>query len=693
MLFMITLTVVLPDLNVEPVAATGWGAGVRRPNEATLLLPVADTYVTSGQPNQSHGGDKGMWVGHDEQPGNQIQRSLVRFDIGDIPAGIRVESAILSLYMDGATENSPPMIVNLYRVQGDWAEDITWNQHAALAVDASPVASIQIPTTLGWYRWDITSLVQQWINSPGSNFGLLLRGDESMGQHLRAFWTKDCPIQQCDPLPGKRPNIEVNWTAPLTPTPTPTVPTPTVTPPQGKLLLSLFTRIEPVSSTPTSTPTASPTLTPTATHTRTATATPTSTVTATHTRTPIATSTHTATPTATVTASATPQVPSCPSVEAEPNDGFDTATQLCDNVPVSGRFPNESDSYDYFRLDVPHYSVVILDLYNMPAGTDYDLYLFDEQGQLAAPYIDGTAPESITMPVTAGTYYVLVFRYNGYSDQYYTLRAHLTCPTTETEPNDDVHPDYANPLCSGVPVTGAFTSEDESADVFQFFVPDNHSVTLDLYDIPDGADYDLYLLDEQLVTIGSSAQGSNSSEHMQVSVGRGRYYVVATRYSGSSNQPYRLNATLTSCPGVESELNDTMDMANPLCEVFPMVGWFPDEGDNNDYYRLQILQSGSFYIDLYGIPAGTDYDLYLYDIGGNELARSWLEDNASEHIEMFLEAGDYYVRAARYSGFSNQNYYLRWGRIQTVYAANQTRSHRLQDVVESSSNPSVTHSK
>jgi hypothetical protein len=54
----------------------------------------------------------------------------------------------------------------------------------------------------------------------------MLKGDESVGQHERGFWTKDCNPQECGT--DKFPLITVEFE---TPTPTPTKsPTPTLTP-------------------------------------------------------------------------------------------------------------------------------------------------------------------------------------------------------------------------------------------------------------------------------------------------------------------------------------------------------------------------------------------------------------------------------------------------------------------------------
>lgn len=85
--------------------------------------------------------------------------------------------------------------------------------------------------------------MQHWLADPAHSqtVSLLLTGDESGAQRERVFWSKDCKPAECDALPGKRPQLVIEWQTPT--------PTPTATP----LLLPTAT------PTPTPTPTAMPT--------------------------------------------------------------------------------------------------------------------------------------------------------------------------------------------------------------------------------------------------------------------------------------------------------------------------------------------------------------------------------------------------------------------------------------------------
>jgi hypothetical protein len=187
--------------------------------------------------------------------------------------------------------------------------------------------------------------------------------------------------------------------------------------------------------TPTGTPTHTPTITRTPTSTRTATRTPTSTRTATRTPTRTATRTppglylplalrarNTPTPTPTLTPT---QIP-CLTQEQEPNNTRNEAEgrpPLCRGTTLTGRLPN-GDNDDLYRMNVSALSRVVIDLTGVPAGTDYNLYLYRyEQSLTLVGYSGelGTSNEHIEVDLAPGTYYVRVYPHQGRSGNPYSL--------------------------------------------------------------------------------------------------------------------------------------------------------------------------------------------------------------------------------------------------------------------------------
>ncbi|MGB0384367.1 MAG: DNRLRE domain-containing protein [Ardenticatenaceae bacterium] len=235
----------LCDNEAPSVRRVGKSCTICLSTTGQLSVPAsADSYIVSGKPNESFENSGSVWVGYDQSHSKHIQRALLRFDNLAIPRGSLVTEAKLSLFMDGTTPNDADMSIAVYPLRSPWSENINWTTHQSLSVDQNPIATTSVSTTFGWYEWDITSLVQEWINNPTSNFGVILRGDERPGQRQRGFWSKDCNPSRCE---SKFPELVVQWEAPTpTPTATPTntptptaTPTPSATPTPKALLLSL----------------------------------------------------------------------------------------------------------------------------------------------------------------------------------------------------------------------------------------------------------------------------------------------------------------------------------------------------------------------------------------------------------------------------------------------------------------------
>ncbi len=240
---------------------------------------TTDVYIDRYVPDTNFGGSDWLMVTASED-----RAGLVRFELaGYVPPGSRVTAATLELYAANRNRALSER-VGAYRVLRDWAErEANWNRAMIgspwggsgcnAATDRELVAedTLTMSQVGQWYRFNVNGMVQDWVNHPGTNHGLLLKGVNE-GQPIEyMFYASETGMAL------NRPVLRIDY---LLPTPTPTAtntPTPT--------------------ATPTNTPTSSPTPSPTATVTRTSSPTPTDTPTAT----PTATVTLTATPTASPT--------------------------------------------------------------------------------------------------------------------------------------------------------------------------------------------------------------------------------------------------------------------------------------------------------------------------------------------------------------------------------------------------------
>jgi len=123
----------------------------------------------------------------------------------------------------------------------------------------------------------------------------------------------------------------------------------------------------------------------------------------TKTPTPTAWPTKTPTPTAWPTKTPTPQPDAC-----EPND---TPADACDLAPGTYDFyVDPAGDQDFFRLTLAADGRIVLTLSGIPAGCDFDLYLYTDPAGDPVDYSAnaGNADEYISYQATAGTYYALV---------------------------------------------------------------------------------------------------------------------------------------------------------------------------------------------------------------------------------------------------------------------------------------------
>ena len=87
------------------------------------------------------------------------------------------------------------------------------------------------------------------------------------------------------------------------------------------------------------------------------------------------------------------------------------------------------------------------------------------------------------------------------------------------------------------------------------------------------------------------------------------------------------------------------------------------EGDSDDWYKVTLDTDATLEATLDNLPAGTDYDLYLYSAaGGASLAQSANTGVTPEVIRVNLPAGRYGLRVYPLAGRSAQPYWLsvRW---------------------------------
>jgi hypothetical protein len=134
-----------------------------------VLQPGAegkDAHIRSQGPTSNYGSYAYLTVNWSPA---QESRGLVEFNLSTIPSGANITSAILELY---TYTNNPNDNFAIYRITATWDEmAVTWSNQPAHAATAYATTLVQ---GAGTYSWNITTLVQEWVNNTYPNYGFKL---------------------------------------------------------------------------------------------------------------------------------------------------------------------------------------------------------------------------------------------------------------------------------------------------------------------------------------------------------------------------------------------------------------------------------------------------------------------------------------------------------------------------------------
>ena len=129
--------------------------------------------------------------------GKQI-RGVFEYDLSIIPAGATIDSAVFELYMyDHEQEHMVNNFIDveIHKITRSWNEGIkdgtscesgaTWTAYDCVnswnTSGGDFDSNIESMTTINysginqWHQWDIKDLIQDWVDNPSTNYGMLLK--------------------------------------------------------------------------------------------------------------------------------------------------------------------------------------------------------------------------------------------------------------------------------------------------------------------------------------------------------------------------------------------------------------------------------------------------------------------------------------------------------------------------------------
>jgi hypothetical protein len=143
------------------------------------LQPVGtdgkDAFVSDLYPDFNFASHSNIIVGSRE---TGTYRGYLQFDLPTIPDGAVVETARLGLlYFD----NKPEVAGNIgvYAVEESWNEnDISWDNQPSCSSTPDNISNVPSSAGLSFVYWDISDLVQSWLDGSVPNYGMMLKNPE-----------------------------------------------------------------------------------------------------------------------------------------------------------------------------------------------------------------------------------------------------------------------------------------------------------------------------------------------------------------------------------------------------------------------------------------------------------------------------------------------------------------------------------
>ncbi len=215
----------------------------------TVLRQSQDTYLDAWSEYSKPYLERQLRLRKDD-----VYSPLIRFDLAGLPARSRILSATIRLYVTAA-RNDPPtnLRVEAYKVNRAWVVSEAsyqqprnggeWTRKGCNGIptdrEGQASGSSEVPGTDVWCSFDVTALVQQWLDSALSNNGVILKCEDytstghyefASAEHVNAaLWPELLVVYE-----EEEPTPTSTETAHFTATPSPTLtsegtPTPTPT--------------------------------------------------------------------------------------------------------------------------------------------------------------------------------------------------------------------------------------------------------------------------------------------------------------------------------------------------------------------------------------------------------------------------------------------------------------------------------
>ena len=358
-----------------------------------------------------------------------------------------------------------------------------------------------------------------------------------------------------------------------------------------------------------------------------------------------------------------------PVVASAAGDSIETATTISLNTQINGNITADN-TVDIYKFTLSESGRVAIKITAHIYKTHYRLYNANGTEIWSATYqtwnsVSQQYSNEFVIDLTSGDYYFSAIKYDGEGNYNFSVKYTPANESfKETTGGIDNSISTANKIELGTSYNGQLALND-SIDTYKFNLPTSGRINLKLAAYIYKTHFYIYNCDGNEVW-SSKYQAWNdvSKEYNKndyIDLTSGDYYFSVSRYDGTGNYNFRINAVSAdeSFEETTGGIDNSISTANKI-ELGTSYNGQLAINDSTDTYKFALPASDTINLKLTAYIYKTHY--YIYDIDGNEVWSSryqyWndtsKEYNKNENID--LAAGDYYFSVTKYDGTGNYNF-------------------------------------
>ncbi len=319
----------------------------------------------------------------------------------------------------------------------------------------------------------------------------------------------------------------------------------------------------------------------------------------------------------------------------ERNDDPDRAIVVSEGDSVTGEIEREGEEL-YYKVELEPGDVLAIAM-SGDAGTDFDVVVYHGTTGSKVDMIDGSfnegSTESLEIVAWDSSWYLIdVYSYEGTGD--FTLDIGTSTPVDI----DDGDNDFASAtlITASGTFEGTLNANYDKDDYYKVDLDAGSFLDVEL-SVPWDSDFDIYIYDEYENDVDCSNDVYGDEELDLEIETDGVYYIDVWAYEGMGD--YVLEVAFGSTAATDDD-NGVLE-ANSLSPG-TVTDSVSEYGDPYDYYKIYLEAGTVMSVELDG-PAGTDYDLWLWD---EDIEILWdyegLEPGSHEEIYFPVDRSMYY---------------------------------------------------